>query len=229
MKLKKLSPSLVVSIVALIVAMGGTTWAAVSLPRNSVGAPQLKDDAVTKQKIRPNAVNAGALGDGAVGPAELKDAAVSEPKLDPALLSAIESPSVRFVGTEHWETALTQQGSCGGSVGPVPFPAATFDRLVFVSFEAVRTAASGTTTYTVHRPGGNISFQLTGPDTKTGEGFYAVPAGSTPLARGVAIDADDCAGSGGTLTADYRVIELEQPPSEPCPLREDVSERRGGC
>ena len=163
---------------------------------------------MTKQKIRANAVKSGALANDAVGPAELKDAAVSEPKLAPSLLSAIESPSVRFAGTQGWETDVIGPGVCSSSVGPVAFTAATFDRLVFVSFEAVRTAASGTTTYTVHRPGGNISFQLTGPDTKTGEGFYAVPAGSTPLAMGVAINADDCGGTGGTLTADYRVIEL---------------------
>ena len=35
MKLKKPSPSLVVSIVALVVAMAGTTWAAVNLPRKA--------------------------------------------------------------------------------------------------------------------------------------------------------------------------------------------------
>jgi hypothetical protein len=166
-------------------------------------------------------------GDGVVGQAELKDAAVSEPKLDPALLSAIESPSVRFAGTQQWSESVTQQGSCAGS-SSTTMPETSFDRLVFISFRAERTAATGTTTYTVNRPGGDIVFQLTGPDTRTGEEFFAVPAGSTHP-RGTGINADDCAGSGGTLTADYRTIELEQPPSEPCLLRGDVAERRGGC
>lgn len=40
-----------VSLVALFVALGGTTYAAVSLPRNSVGTAQLRNGAVTKQKI----------------------------------------------------------------------------------------------------------------------------------------------------------------------------------
>jgi hypothetical protein len=50
------SPALVVSIIALIVALGGTGYAAVTLPKNSVGTKQLKKKAVTNSKIRSNAV-----------------------------------------------------------------------------------------------------------------------------------------------------------------------------
>jgi hypothetical protein len=50
------SPSLVISILALVVALAGTGYAAVNLPKNSVGAKQLKRNAVTTAKIRKNAV-----------------------------------------------------------------------------------------------------------------------------------------------------------------------------
>jgi hypothetical protein len=50
------TPALAVSIVALIVAIGGTSYAALSLPRNSVGSEQLKDGAVTSAKIKSGAV-----------------------------------------------------------------------------------------------------------------------------------------------------------------------------
>jgi hypothetical protein len=50
------SPALVVSIIALIVAMGGTGYAAVSLPKNSVGTKQLKKNAVIGSKIKKNSV-----------------------------------------------------------------------------------------------------------------------------------------------------------------------------
>ena len=40
---------------ALFVALGGTTYAAVSLPRNSVGAKQLRKHAVTYAKLDPKA------------------------------------------------------------------------------------------------------------------------------------------------------------------------------
>jgi len=47
------SAGLVVSIVALIVALGGTSYAAFTLPHNSVGTKQLKNKAVTLAKIAP--------------------------------------------------------------------------------------------------------------------------------------------------------------------------------
>jgi hypothetical protein len=50
------SPALVVAVIALIVALGGTGYAAVTLPANSVGSKQLKRKAVTTNKIRDNAV-----------------------------------------------------------------------------------------------------------------------------------------------------------------------------
>lgn len=45
------SPALVISLIALFVALGGTTYAAVNLPANSVGTAQLKNNAVTAAKI----------------------------------------------------------------------------------------------------------------------------------------------------------------------------------
>jgi hypothetical protein len=52
------SPAMVVACLALIVALGGTSVAAVSqlVPRNSVGPRQLQFGAVTRPKIRNNAV-----------------------------------------------------------------------------------------------------------------------------------------------------------------------------
>ncbi len=52
------SPALVVSCVALLVALTGTSVAAVNaLAPNSVGALQLRPNAVTNAKIKNNAVN----------------------------------------------------------------------------------------------------------------------------------------------------------------------------
>ena len=51
------SPGMVVACVALLVALGGTSVAAVSqLARNSVGTPQLRNNAVSTPKIRNNAI-----------------------------------------------------------------------------------------------------------------------------------------------------------------------------
>ena len=51
------SPALVVATIALIVALGGTGYAAFKLPANSVGTKQLRKGAVTPSKIKTGAVN----------------------------------------------------------------------------------------------------------------------------------------------------------------------------
>ena len=52
------SPAMIVACLALLVALGGTSVAAVNqLARNSVGTPQLRTGAVTNPKLRNNAVN----------------------------------------------------------------------------------------------------------------------------------------------------------------------------
>jgi len=53
---RNLSPSLVISVLALFVALGGTSYAALVLPKGSVGTVQLKKEAVSKKKLKPNAV-----------------------------------------------------------------------------------------------------------------------------------------------------------------------------
>lgn len=46
------SPAMCVALLGLTVALGGTTWAATSLPAGSVGTAQLKHDAVTGGKVK---------------------------------------------------------------------------------------------------------------------------------------------------------------------------------
>src|SRR5947208_3993074 len=45
------SPSMVVAAIALAVALGGVSYAATALPRNSVGPFQLQPNAVTSSKV----------------------------------------------------------------------------------------------------------------------------------------------------------------------------------
>jgi hypothetical protein len=46
---------MVVSLIALFVALGGTSYAAITLPKNSVGTKQIKNDAVTASKLSSSA------------------------------------------------------------------------------------------------------------------------------------------------------------------------------
>src|SRR5690349_4576611 len=52
MRVPRPSPATVISIVALIVALGGTSYAVSQLPKNSVGTKQLQRNAVTGAKVK---------------------------------------------------------------------------------------------------------------------------------------------------------------------------------
>ena len=93
---RRLTFANVTSGLALFVALGGTSYAAISLPSNSVGSSQLRyhsvgwsdispnavrawqiaHDAVGRSEIRPNAVRAWEIRHDAVGPSELRRDAV---------------------------------------------------------------------------------------------------------------------------------------------------------
>ena len=46
------SPAMLVAMAALLIALGGTSYAAIKLPANSVGAKQLKKNAVNTAKVK---------------------------------------------------------------------------------------------------------------------------------------------------------------------------------
>jgi hypothetical protein len=66
------SPSMVVAFIALLVAMGGTGYAAITLPKNSVGSKQLKQNAVISTKIKNGAVNSNKVKNGSLLSADFR-------------------------------------------------------------------------------------------------------------------------------------------------------------
>ena len=78
------SPALVVSLVALIVALGGTSYAAFTLPKNSVGTKQLKNGAVTTQTLQNGAVTTAKIKNGAVTRSKMNFTGVTVPNANHA-------------------------------------------------------------------------------------------------------------------------------------------------
>src|SRR5919204_4866467 len=54
----KPSPAMMVAFLALLVALAGTSYAAIQLPANSVGTKQLKKNAVTGKKVKNRSLKA---------------------------------------------------------------------------------------------------------------------------------------------------------------------------
>lgn len=68
-----ISPALVMACLALTISLGGVSWAATSLPKNSVGTTQLKKNSVTSLKVKNGSLLAsdfkpGQLSAGPAGP-----------------------------------------------------------------------------------------------------------------------------------------------------------------
>jgi hypothetical protein len=63
---RRLSYSNVIASLALFVALGGASYAAVALPAHSVGTKQLKKDAITASKLKRDAVSSAKIKDGSL-------------------------------------------------------------------------------------------------------------------------------------------------------------------
>src|SRR5829696_8101780 len=153
------SPSMVVALIALFVALGGVSYAAITLPANSVGARQLKKDAVTNAKIKAKAVT-GAK----VAANTLTGANIVESSLDtvPTAANATNATNANnAANAAHAATAdalpaltftnLTLKngwvGDCFG--GAVPQIAKSSEGIVYLRGEMCRTSGSSDNPFAV--------------------------------------------------------------------------------
>lgn len=67
------NPPMLVAMTALFVALGGTSYAAYSLPKNSVGAQQIRKNAVRASEIKKDAVRSSEVKDGSLKAKDFAD------------------------------------------------------------------------------------------------------------------------------------------------------------
>jgi hypothetical protein len=72
----------VVATLALFIALGGASYAAVALPRNSVGSAQLRKDAVTATKVRNGAITGAKMKPGTITAKRIKRGAITRRELN---------------------------------------------------------------------------------------------------------------------------------------------------
>jgi hypothetical protein len=66
----------VMATIAVFIALGGASYAAVKLPKNSIGSKQLKKNSVTAAKIKKNAVTTAKIKNDAVTGAKVKESSL---------------------------------------------------------------------------------------------------------------------------------------------------------
>lgn len=121
----QLSYSNVIATIALFIALGGAAVAA-GLPKNSVGAKQLKKGAVTKKalrkkavtsgKIAPQAVTAGKLGPFAVLPGNLGNGVITAEKLGDGSVIASKVKNGVITSNKLSNDAVTTNKLTNGAV-----------------------------------------------------------------------------------------------------------------
>jgi hypothetical protein len=116
---------MIVAWIALMVSLGGTSYAAIVLPVNSVGTKHLKDRAVTNPKIASDAVTAAKVKNGSLVVADIsptslstlsrigaaaKSTDVSGSEATVATVS-LAVPKAGFVLVQGWVTAANANGT----------------------------------------------------------------------------------------------------------------------
>lgn len=120
---RKPSAPLIISLTALIVALGGTSYAAINLPPNSVGTTQLRSGAVTTKKLRNGSVTAAKI-----NPRHLTvPTAVHAERADTAT-SALAANGTGTLASGQTERGIwflgdwAESGRDGASVSAISFP-----------------------------------------------------------------------------------------------------------
>lgn len=154
-----LSPlSLVVSLLALVLAVGTTAYAA-GLARNSVGTPQLKKNAVTTPKIKKNAVTGAKVRNGSLRAGDLAPGLLPRTRaFEHGLAPGETAPTLVFAG-------MSFQPSCQSAGGNVVVsqvvirPAVAGANDLTASGTTVRQKGATATSNVVYGTGNGSSFE----------------------------------------------------------------------
>jgi hypothetical protein len=95
-------------VVALVVALGGTSYAAFTLPNGSVGTPQLKNKAVTNAKLAPLSVGTAKIRNGAVTATQINTTNLTVPRAQGLSgLQIVAGPTLLLGPTSQGSSTVT--------------------------------------------------------------------------------------------------------------------------
>lgn len=116
LRARKPGASMIVALIALFVAMGGTSYAAVTLGKNTVGSKQLKKNAVTTSKIKNGAVTGSKIKKNAVTDSKIKNGTITGNKIKLSSLGTVPSANSAnsansLAGLKRWKATVATPGS----------------------------------------------------------------------------------------------------------------------
>ncbi len=118
--LRRPSPAMIVSLVALFLALGGTTYA-LTLPNGSVGSAQLRPNSVVNSRIYPGAVSNSKMGRSAVTFSKMADHQFTAQKIRDGSLLGKNLAANTITGAQVDESTLAitkfAQVNAAGTLG----------------------------------------------------------------------------------------------------------------
>lgn len=88
----KITYANITATLALVLALGGTSYAAVQLPKNSVKAKQIAANAVRAAEVKDGVLSGADLQDGSLTGVDVKDGSVGTTDLDAATVAGMSRP-----------------------------------------------------------------------------------------------------------------------------------------
>jgi hypothetical protein len=147
------SAALVVSMIALILALGGTAYANFRLPKNSVGSGQIKNGAVISSKLKNGAVTASKLNVAGVTVPNALHARTADSATDATHATTADSATNATNATTATNASHASAADTASSLGGTPASS-------YVQFGS--TLPAGTTETGVWGTAGNTGYELTG-------------------------------------------------------------------
>jgi len=173
------TPAMVVACIALTVALGGTSVAAINaLPKNSVGAKQLKKNAVTGVKIKANAVTGAKVANNSLTGADVNEASLA--KVPAAATADTPAPS-GAAGGDLAGSTYPNPTIAAGAVTPAKFGVIPQARATKTTGQSVASSAGvfSTVTWDTVQYDTAAIFSAAAPDHLTAPiaGVYAIEGG----------------------------------------------------
>lgn len=215
------SPAMIVAIVALVLSLGGTSYAAIVLPANSVGTKQIKKSAVVSSKVKNESLTTSDVKNESLTTSDVKDgslttADVADGSLTTADISGASLSTLGRVAMASNQVNITAASRI--AVVRITAPQAGF---VLVNGWVNVNGLNGICTVKVYddvagtgSPYKNV-IRSTGPEVSGGNiGVFPVAAGE----RGFSVRLEDVTGAlqvWGTVTAQF--IPYDGAGAQPAP------------
>jgi hypothetical protein len=196
----------VVSVMALFVALGGTSVAAVTLAKNSVGSKQIKKNAVRASEIKSNAVGAseirsnavagGDVADGTLGSGDLGDNSVGSGELSANSVGSSELSDNSVGNSEAANNSIGSGELIDGSIALGDMSPDAIGPRAFARVGATGTLDGGSPPQNKGVIQANVQKDAVAGATTTGPGVYCF--GGLPFEPRSAVVTADSAGALGT-------------------------------